>query len=141
GTAIAGATSATYTIASTATTDAGNYDVVVTGTCGSVTSNAVALTVNTCTAIPTVTADITETVLMPNTVESSTVLRVKANKTTKINWQIVDSKGRVVMQFTQTVQAGTNDLPLQLRQLANGVYQLSGTTDKGKLNVLRFVRL
>ncbi|MCW3124842.1 MAG: hypothetical protein JWO03_500 [Bacteroidetes bacterium] len=42
---ISGATSATYTIGSTASGDAGSYDVVVTGTCGTVTSSTVTLTV------------------------------------------------------------------------------------------------
>lgn len=53
GTNIAGATSAAYTIASVSATDAGSYDVVVTGTCGNVTSNAAALTLNTATVIST----------------------------------------------------------------------------------------
>ena len=44
--AINGATNAIYTIASAQLTDAGNYDVVVTNSAGSVTSNAVTLTVN-----------------------------------------------------------------------------------------------
>ncbi len=46
GTPIAGATAATYTIASTAATDAGSYDVVLTNPVGSTTSSAATLTVN-----------------------------------------------------------------------------------------------
>jgi len=48
GTAITGATNATYTIPTVAPTDAGNYSVTVIGAapCGNITSNAVALTVN-----------------------------------------------------------------------------------------------
>ncbi len=53
GTNITGATAATYTIASVVAGDAANYDVVITGTCGTVTSNAAALTVNTAPAITT----------------------------------------------------------------------------------------
>jgi hypothetical protein len=45
GTAISGATSSTYTIASTKTTDAGSYTVVVTNSIGAVTSNSAALTI------------------------------------------------------------------------------------------------
>ncbi len=48
---INGATSSSYTITGVAAGDAGNYDVVVTGACGSVTSATAALTVNAVTAI------------------------------------------------------------------------------------------
>lgn len=52
GTAISGATSASYTISSTTTADAGNYTVTVTNNAGSVTSNTATLTVNTPTPPP-----------------------------------------------------------------------------------------
>src|SRR5690606_16222396 len=45
GTNIGGANSATYTITGVDAGDAGSYDVVVTNTCGSVTSNIAVLTV------------------------------------------------------------------------------------------------
>ncbi len=48
---IAGATSSSFTIAAVTTADAGNYDVVVTGGCGTVTSAVAILTVNQCPAI------------------------------------------------------------------------------------------
>ncbi|PYI88856.1 MAG: hypothetical protein DME26_02655, partial [Verrucomicrobia bacterium] len=51
---ISGATSASYTIASVTAADAGDYDVVVTGTCGNATSNAAALTVNRTNSPPTI---------------------------------------------------------------------------------------
>jgi hypothetical protein len=50
---ILNATGASFTIAATTVGDAGSYDVVVTGTCGTVTSNAATLTVNPATAITT----------------------------------------------------------------------------------------
>ncbi len=50
---IAGATSASYTLTSITAANAGNYDVVITGTCGNATSNAAALVVNTAPAITT----------------------------------------------------------------------------------------
>ncbi len=50
---IAGATNATYTINNIAATDAGSYDVVITGTCGAAISNAASLTVNESPAITT----------------------------------------------------------------------------------------
>jgi uncharacterized protein (TIGR03437 family) len=48
---IAGATASTYSLATTTAADADNYDVVVTGTCGTVSSNPVTLSVNNTTAI------------------------------------------------------------------------------------------
>src|SRR5262245_21773804 len=53
GVAISGATSASYTLASIVATDAGDYDAVVTGACGSATSSAATLTVNSPTTIAT----------------------------------------------------------------------------------------
>lgn len=50
---IAGATSDTYTINPVTTADAGNYDVVISGICSPVSSNAVALTVTPATSITT----------------------------------------------------------------------------------------
>jgi hypothetical protein len=52
GSAISGATASSYTIASVAAGDAGNYDVVVTGACGLVTSSVAVLTINTGCANP-----------------------------------------------------------------------------------------
>ncbi len=54
---ISGATSSTYSIASVATSNAGNYTVVVTGTCGTETSSVAELVVNEETTITTHPAD------------------------------------------------------------------------------------
>ncbi len=56
GTAITGATSASYTIASAATGDAGNYAVTITNTYGTATSAAAALTVTSATIPATLTS-------------------------------------------------------------------------------------
>ncbi|HWQ32803.1 MAG TPA: immunoglobulin domain-containing protein [Blastocatellia bacterium] len=53
GSAISGATSATYSITAASVADAGSYDVVVTSSCGAVVSNVAILTVNTAPAITT----------------------------------------------------------------------------------------
>ncbi len=50
---IAGATASAYTIVNTTAADVANYTVVVTGTCGSITSSIAALTVNAATSIST----------------------------------------------------------------------------------------
>ncbi|HXH19535.1 MAG TPA: immunoglobulin domain-containing protein [Chitinophagales bacterium] len=51
GSNISGATSSSYTISSVASGDAGNYDVVVSNSCGSVTSNTATLTVYTAPSV------------------------------------------------------------------------------------------
>jgi len=61
--AISGATSATYTISSTSSTDAGTYYVVVSNSAGSVTSSSATLTVNTATAADCSTGTYTENVV------------------------------------------------------------------------------
>ncbi len=60
GTDISGATGSSYTISSLVTADAGNYDVVLTNSCGSVTSNAATLTVNKAAATVTL-SNLTQT--------------------------------------------------------------------------------
>jgi len=58
GTAISGATNATYTIASTVAADAGSYSVTLTNSAGTANSDSAALTVNTTTSVagaPTIT--------------------------------------------------------------------------------------
>ncbi|MBI1765773.1 MAG: hypothetical protein HYR56_30580 [Acidobacteria bacterium] len=60
GTAISGATSSTFNLASVVAGDAGSYDVVVTGACGSATSNAATLAVNTAPLITNQPASLTK---------------------------------------------------------------------------------
>ncbi len=135
-----GGTTNSFTVP-VAAANAGNYRVVITGACGTVTSNAVALTVQNCTSIPGVDAVITEAKLMPNVIQYSTVLRVIASRTAKVNWTITDMQGRVILRFDQKLNPGQNDHNLQLGELAGGMYQLNGSTDNGKTISLRFTRL
>ncbi|RYZ23278.1 MAG: hypothetical protein EOO16_05560 [Chitinophagaceae bacterium] len=147
GSNIAGATSNTYSIASAAASNAGNYTVVITNACGvATTSSAAALTVNTggsCSgsAVANINPDIEAVVLMPNLVRSNTTVRVKAQRAMKIDWTVVDGEGRIVKRFTQSVSAGTNDLKINVQELAAGSYQLVGNSAKGKTSTIRFVRL
>ncbi|MDZ4847155.1 MAG: immunoglobulin domain-containing protein [Chitinophagales bacterium] len=53
GSNISGATSSSYTITGVVSGDAGSFDVVVTNTCGNVTSNAATLTINVSSTNPT----------------------------------------------------------------------------------------
>ncbi|RYY85821.1 MAG: T9SS type A sorting domain-containing protein, partial [Chitinophagaceae bacterium] len=139
GSPIPGANAATYTIGSITSGDYGSYDVIVTGDCGSDTSAAVTLQI--CTAVSTTDLTINHAALSPVPAHNHATLRVTAARATRIEWSIIDNKGLVVRRFSQRVMAGDNTLALSLADLSAGTYLLSGTTDKGKITVIRFVKL
>ncbi|HUJ44066.1 MAG TPA: immunoglobulin domain-containing protein [Opitutaceae bacterium] len=76
GTSIGGATNASYTIASVASTDAGTYTVVATNSAGSATSNGAILTVNPAASAPVFT---TQPVSQTATVGSSVTFTAAAS--------------------------------------------------------------
>lgn len=84
GTAIGGATSASYTINATATTDAGSYACVVSNSAGSVTSNSATLTVNAAAVAPTITTQPTSATVTAGT---SVTFTVAASGSTPIAYQ------------------------------------------------------
>jgi hypothetical protein len=146
GTAITGATNATYTINSAQTSDAGNYSVRISTGCGSTTSTPVALTVNTggtCggTAVSNISEEVSASVLMPNIVRNNATLRVNVRRAMNVSWSISDAQGRVVKRFNQSVSGGQNDLSLSLQDLGAGTYQLTGYPTRGGKITLRFVKL
>ena len=73
GTAISGATSASYTISSVAATDAGSYDVVVSNTSGSVTSSVAVLTVSSSDGSPLITSQPTSQTVATGSTATLTV--------------------------------------------------------------------
>jgi len=81
GAAISGATGSTYSIASSATTDAGSYTVTVTNSAGSVTSGAATLTVN---SAPTIS---TQPVSQSATAGSSVTFSVTASGSGTLGYQ------------------------------------------------------
>jgi hypothetical protein len=146
GNPIASATADSLVIASTTASNAGNYTVTVTGTCGVVTSSPAVLTVNTggaCagSAVSAVSEEVSASVLMPNTVRHSTKLRVTVRRAMTIAWTISDAQGRVVKRFTQPVNAGANDVQVSVVEMAPGTYQLTGYPSRGGMVNLRFVKL
>jgi gliding motility-associated-like protein len=87
-TAITGATSSAYTINNTATSNSGNYSVVVTGTCGTVTSSTVTLTVDQPVAI---TAQPVSAVVCSGSVATLTV----AASGTSLSYQWYNASGAI----------------------------------------------
>jgi hypothetical protein len=93
------------------------------------------------TALAGVDPDVASILVMPNPVHSSTILRVNLRRAMKVYWNVVDANGRIVMTFSRQMLTGQTDIPLQVAQLAQGVYQVIGATEKGKTQVVRFVKL
>jgi hypothetical protein len=140
GTNITGATASTYTIVNAAIANSGQYSVTVSSGSCSVTSNAVLLTVNPCTAVSSVSADVTSAVLMPSVVHNQTRLRIVVKKAMKIDWTVTDATGNVVMRFTKQAVAGSNDFQIALDKLSSGTYQVVGNSVNGRLTTLRFIK-
>ncbi|HEX6334088.1 MAG TPA: hypothetical protein VFZ78_07665, partial [Flavisolibacter sp.] len=93
------------------------------------------------TNIVSVNPDITGIVLMPNAVQSNTVMRISARRAMNISWSVVDAAGRVVMRFNSKINAGTNDIPLDFTRLKAGMYFIAGASGAGRQDVVRFIKL
>ena len=104
---ISGATSATYTIASTVLGDAGNYTAVATNSLGSATSSTVTLTVN--LAVPIIpTAQIVVT-------GRNAILRITANTIGTIRWQVSTDNGATFSDLTDNATyRGTSAAALEI---------------------------
>ncbi len=84
GSAISGATSASYTIASIQSADAGSYTVTVTNAVGSTTSNAAVLTINAATTAPAISTQPTAATV---TSGASVTFTVVASGTAPLSYQ------------------------------------------------------
>jgi hypothetical protein len=93
------------------------------------------------TSVPAINNEIISALLMPNIVSNNTVLRVVSQKTLKTTWTITDASGRTVMTFNRQIAAAQNDIPLWLGHLAQGVYYLTGESEKGRITTLKFIRM
>ena len=97
GTNISGATLASYTLNNITAADAANYSVVVTGTCGNVTSNNAALVVNPLTAITTQPVALTQ---CAGTNATFTVIAVGTNLTYQWRKDGTDLSGATLASYT-----------------------------------------
>jgi hypothetical protein len=111
GVAIAGATNATYSYTTTATTDSGNYDVVVSNSFGTVTSN-VAVWVVGVAPVPTAPTIVTHPVGATLTVGQTINLSVSASGTAPLTYQWrkggVNISGATSSSYAHTTTATTD---------------------------------
>jgi len=108
---IAGATSASYTTPATATADNGStFDVVVSNSAGSVTSNTATLTVNASTVMPTITTGPASQTVTPG---QSATFSVVAAGTAPLNYQWAKNgatiSGATFSSFTTPVTTASDN--------------------------------
>jgi hypothetical protein len=78
--------------------------------------------------------------IAPNPViNSSFNLQISSAEKTQIDFVITDIQGRVMQKQTVSLIAGFNTIPMHVKNMAAGTYQLFGNTVDGRTRVLRFV--
>jgi hypothetical protein len=102
----------------------GIYDVVVTSRSGNINSQPVVLVVNNCTAVSLRSSDVTPAVLSPSVTYIATTLHIVVKRAINSEWIITDANGRKVMKITKQLNAGTNELTLQIRILRRELTRL-----------------
>ncbi|MCW3119128.1 MAG: hypothetical protein JWM28_3210 [Chitinophagaceae bacterium] len=95
-------------------------------------SNTVALVYNTNVMLITSIA--------PNPVHHSAFVTISSPGTASVKLMLYDAQGKIVRQWQQQFTGGTNVFALQLADLVNGIYFLSGTDGNFKINVTRLVK-
>jgi hypothetical protein len=78
--------------------------------------------------------------VQPTLVNENTYVNITSTKATQVTLRITDVNGRTVKQFVQQVANGTSLLPVDVSQLANGIYQITGSTADGYSKTFRFVK-
>lgn len=78
--------------------------------------------------------------IAPNPVVSGSFnLKISAAEKMQVEILITDMQGRLLKKQTAGLIAGFNAIPVEVRNLAAGTYQLFGNTADGRTRVLRFV--
>ena len=66
-------------------------------------------------------------------------VKISTAEKTQMELVITDMQGRVLQKQSASLIAGFNQIPMNVRNLAAGTYQLFGNTTDGRTRVLRFV--
>ena len=78
--------------------------------------------------------------IAPNpVVNSSFDLKISSAEKAQIELIITDMQGRILQKQSVNVIAGFNSIPMNVKNMAAGTYQLFGNTADGRTRVLRFV--
>lgn len=78
--------------------------------------------------------------LMPNIVQTNTVLNISAAVATKSEIAISDMSGKIVQKQSVLLTAGSNQVPINVSNLSAGTYNLILHTNEGVSKTIRFVK-
>lgn len=78
--------------------------------------------------------------LAPNPVKDEAILSVTSAEKTIMEIVVSDLNGKQISKQRLSLIAGNNQVPLNLRNVAAGTYQVTGLTADGQLKSLRFIK-
>ncbi|MDE3144509.1 MAG: hypothetical protein KGL19_10170 [Bacteroidota bacterium] len=78
--------------------------------------------------------------LQPTHITHSSTLSVLADKNTRIIMKVLDGEGKIAKTLTSFVDAGKQDLALNLSDLQNGVYILNAFCGDVFLKSFKFIK-
>ncbi|HEX2683353.1 MAG TPA: T9SS type A sorting domain-containing protein, partial [Ferruginibacter sp.] len=109
------------------------YRLKMTDTNGKVTYSSIVSLINAVKGIDVMN-------ISPNPIVNGAFnLKVSSAQKTNMEFVITDMQGRVMLKQSANIIAGFNQVPVSVKQLAAGTYQLFGNTSDGKTRTLRFV--
>ncbi len=76
----------------------------------------------------------------PNPVRNNTTIEFMADKAGKINIEVYDSKGSLMIRSTYNAMAGINRATVNMESFSRGIYTLKCYTEQNTLGVLKLVK-
>ncbi|MEX0635826.1 MAG: T9SS type A sorting domain-containing protein, partial [Ferruginibacter sp.] len=78
--------------------------------------------------------------MIPNPVETKAILSISSAVKATMEIVVTDLAGKQLSKQRVVLIAGSNQVPLNLSNLAAGTYQVTGVTDEGERKSIRFVK-
>ncbi|MFC4262015.1 T9SS type A sorting domain-containing protein [Ferruginibacter yonginensis] len=78
--------------------------------------------------------------LAPNPVKTTAVLTLTTTKGGKVDINVTDVTGKVVMKQSTTIIAGNNPINMNFSQLGAGSYQITAVNAEGEIRSTRFIK-
>lgn len=81
------------------------------------------------------------TAITPTVVNTSAILSVTSTNNTMLNIRVTDMNGRTVITAIHKIEAGAATIPLDLRMLTKGVYQVTIANEWGDTRTARIIKM